>query len=88
MKFSSVFLLTKLSQSIDTFSGGPTFDVTYDQTANKLKYTVNVPTNMYLALAYGSGMSGTDAVIFQGKDSGLVQDIYAQGYYTPTVDNS
>ena len=71
-----------------TFNGGPSFEVTYDQTKSKLKYAVTVPNDMWFALAYGSGMSNVDMVRFQGKDSGVVEDLWSAGYYEPSVDTT
>ena len=74
-------------QAINTWTDGPTFDIAYDKTSSKLKYTVMVPDNMYLGLAYGTGMSsGTDMVSFQAKDNGIVTDLYATGYGSPSTD--
>jgi hypothetical protein len=47
-----------------TVANGPSFEVTYDQTKSKLKFAVTVPNNMWLGLAYGSGMSNVDMVRF------------------------
>ena len=69
MKFinlSFVFLsATQVSaQLFKTWVGGPDFTVSYDEKDKKLEYAVNVPSDMYLALAYGKSMKNTDCVAF------------------------
>ena len=85
--FPKLLLLSTASCAVTTtFSGGPTFELTYDQSKQKLKYSVTVPNNMYLGLAYGSGMVNVDMVRFSGSGSGVVQDLWSTGYYEPAVD--
>ena len=55
--------------AIDTWSGGPTFDLTYDSDKQKLKIEALVPDNMYLGIAYGLNMRGTDMVFIPGSSS-------------------
>ena len=67
MKYSAIIPLIGSAYSAaatTTWSGGPTFDIHYS--AKQLKFTVEVPDNMWFALAYGTGMSSVDAVAFRG----------------------
>ena len=71
MKFYSIVSLISAASAATastTWSGGPTYDIHYS--AKQLKFTVMVPKDMWFALAYGSNMSGTDAVAFSGAQVG------------------
>ena len=89
MKFAPLIFLIHEAYSIDTWAGGPTFTVSSDKAAKKLKITASVPSNMYLGLAYGSNMSQTDMVQFAGTGgSGTVKDLWGVGNATPETDSS
>ena len=47
---------------------------------------MTVPTNSYLALGYGTGMTNTDSVMFTGN--GAVKDLYSTANTTPSIDSS
>ena len=66
MKPTSLFIAAYLSsvQSLNTWTDGPTYDIGYDTTAKKLKFTVTVPPNMWFGLAFGKNMMNTDIIAF------------------------
>jgi len=70
-----------------TFDKGPSFEVTYDSAKKMLKYAVDVPTNMYLALSYGTAATAVDMVTFQGEGDGIVTD-YWLGATGPAVKDT
>ena len=93
MKFVSIVSLISAANAAaatTTWSGGPTYDIHYS--AKQLKFTVMVPKDMWFALAYGTGMSGVDAVAFSGTQSGgndgKVTDYWLQGNQPPTADST
>ena len=63
--FSFVFIFNLvIGKKYYTFTNGPSFEIFYDTTKWNIKFKVEVPENMYLALAYGQGMENTDMVSF------------------------
>ena len=75
---SAVLLLAQIqARTFTTTANGPTFDVVYNSTMAKFKFTVNnVPANGIVTLAFGNSPStkGTDLVTFQATGSGVVTD--------------
>ena len=53
-----------------------------------LKIDAEVPSDQYLAIAWGTGMSGVDVVNFKASGDGEVQDMWSGGYYKPSIDSS
>ena len=81
------FVITVSATKYYTFPNGPTFEIFYDKDPKwMLKFIVEVPENMYLALAFGQGMVNTDMVLFQAKNEGKVTDLWSTGYTTPQPD--
>ena len=71
--------------SISTYTGGPTFSVKVsDIFPGEIEFAACVPENMWLGLAFGEGMKGgIDMVVFQGKDNGIVTDLWSMIEDTP-----
>ena len=61
--------------------------VTDPSDSNRFKIEASVPENMYLGIAYGSGMNQVDLVRFVGADDGTIEDLWGTGYWTPTTDD-
>ena len=48
-----LFIIPFASSAIQTWSGGPSFDMVYDSDKSQMKIEATVPDGQYLALAYG-----------------------------------
>ena len=73
---------------MNTWDGGPSFDINLDESKKLLKIEVVVPSDQWLAIGWGTGMIGVDMVIFQGQGNGEIKDLWSYGYWTPTIDES
>ncbi len=63
MKLGAVAALLGLVNSIDTYSGGPTFDIAFEKSSALFKFTVkDLKANTYLAIGFGDGMKNVDMV--------------------------
>ena len=47
----------------------------------------NVPQNQWLGIGFGEGMINVDMVLMQGKDDGIMRDLWSTFYFTPKFDN-
>ena len=91
---SSLALLSLIGNAValqETYVGGPTFDITYDQYTEKIKFEVNdLPKDTYLAIGFSEFMSVSDMVMFSGAEGGSVTDLFSTSAYygPPSVDMS
>ena len=70
------------------WTGGPSFEVTYEAGSKKLKFVVTVPKHMYFGLAFNKGMINTDSLVFTNTSTGVghVHDMWSTSNSTPTRD--
>uniref|UniRef100_A0A7S3IKH8 DOMON domain-containing protein n=1 Tax=Strombidium inclinatum TaxID=197538 RepID=A0A7S3IKH8_9SPIT len=73
---------------MNTWTGGPTFDITYDSAAENFQFDVTVPAGMWFALGFGEGMMNVDMVSFTGEGAGAVTDLYSTAETIPTTDTT
>ena len=81
--------LTQVSSRVQTFDGGPSFEITYDKGRDALKIDATVPNAQFLAIAFGRGMINVDMAVMQaaGKD-GHMTDRWATFYVPPAEDDN
>ena len=87
MKFVLFCTLASLGSALDSYEGGPTFDIQY---ASENKFTVTatgVPQDTWFGIAFGENMKGTDMVWFSATGNGQVLDLYGTAYFfAPSED--
>ena len=80
--FTSLAIFATSAQAVayTTWTGGPTFDLSYDTTKESIMINATVPANQWLGIAWGKGMNNVDMVLFQGKGGvGEISDLWATG---------
>mgnify|MGYP001135873900 CR=1 FL=1 len=87
MKFATtVALLAATTQALDS-GWGPTFSVAKDSDATKQVWTVEVPANKYLIIAFGEAHDEkVDMMYFAGKSSDNCWDMHGKEGTIPTRD--
>ena len=88
MKFLTLIGKFVSAEMLSTWSGGPTFEVSYNAEKEKLQIDTTVPENMWLGISYKYSMNSADSVIFQGQNDGDVKDLWSTGYGMPSTDDS
>ena len=67
MKTLSTLMLAASSvqaAAITCWSGGPTYDLSYDSAKSAIKIVATVPEAMWLSIGWGAGMTNVDMVLF------------------------
>ena len=71
------------------WSGGPTYDLSYDAAKAAIKIVATVPENMYISIGWGVGMNNVDMVLFKGSGAdGVITDLWSTSESTPQTDSS
>ena len=83
-----LLLLINTISALSSWEGGANFTIKFDKEKNKLKFNVSVPAGTYFGIAFKPEMQDTDMVVFQGKDEGILLDLWSETYTTPSVDES
>ena len=83
-----LLLLLHTISALSSWEGGANFTIKFDKEKNKLKYNVNVTEGTYFGIAYKPEMQQTDMVVFQGKDDGVLLDLWSETYRTPSIDET
>ena len=87
MKFYLATLVASASAiDYETWANGPTFSLTYDAAKMMMKLTSKVPENTWLGLGFGEGMANVDMVVMQGKDNGIMRDLWSTTFGQPKAD--
>ena len=69
--FSTLLIAASAVQAapITAWSGGPTYEISYDTSKEAIKIDATVPDSMWLGIVWGVGMTDSDMVLFQGSGS-------------------
>lgn len=58
----------------------------YDEAFSQIRIHASVKENTYMAIGFGTGMTGTDMVFFKGDGVKQVTDMWSSGNFTPSTD--
>ena len=58
----------------------------YDASKSMVKFEADVGKDQWFAVGFGPSMRDVDMVVFQGKDEGVLQDLWQSGAYYATPD--
>ena len=75
--------------AVQTYNRGPKFEIKSLCGKEALRISIErLPTNSYIGIVFGQGMTNVDMVSIHAKESGeiIIEDLYSRGFYKPTID--
>ena len=64
MEIVKQLLLIHQVIGLETWTNGPSFDMSFDSSNQSIKFEVLLPKDQYLAIGFGDSMDDTDMVLF------------------------